>query len=327
MSEFTLKYRLIKNAARVFKRKRVPAGTAEELREKYRKSSRIINFPERAWSPKLQFERRVESWGITTMLSRKDNTKALLYIPGGEMLKYPVAVDYRQFEELALKTGRDVMIPYFPLCPVTAIDGALEMVYEAYKHLVIEYGEGNVAVAGCSSGGTLALGLISHINAKAENVPMPEKLYVASPEMCFCSQAERDRAKELEKTDIALNCAWLDTYYGLLTDGKDLPDYMTRPQLGDYKGLGEAYVCFADCEVLYAMCRDLVSQMESAGVNVTLEKGRGLYHGYPVLNNVKDAHQGHMNMLLYLCTERGKYELFKPEKVFRFFSVEIRVND
>ncbi len=108
----------------------------------------------------------------------------------------------RLFEELALKTGRDVVIPYYPPCINCSISDAVKNVYEAYKHISVEYGTGNVGVAGCSSGGNLALALVSHINVMAEGVPMPELLYVASPEMCIRTPEERALAEQLEKSDI-----------------------------------------------------------------------------------------------------------------------------
>ena len=217
------------------------------------------------------------------------------------MLKVPDGIDYVLFEELALKTGKDVIIPHYPLCIDCSINEAVDMVYKVYKSLVSEYGAGNVAAAGCSCGGTLALALISHINELGENVPMPEKLYVSSPEMCIYSQEERERAKQLEKSDICLTVKWLDTFYDLITNGRELPKYMTYPQLGNYTSLKDAYVCFADSEVLYAMCDELVAQMKRGGAEVTLEVGKGLYHGYPVMNTVKDAYLGHFNMISYLA--------------------------
>ena len=83
------------------------------------------------------------------------------------------------------------MIPYYPPCINCSFSDAVKNVYEAYKHISVEYGTGNVAVAGCSSGGNLALALVSHINVMAEGVPMPELLYVASPEMCIRTPEER----------------------------------------------------------------------------------------------------------------------------------------
>ena len=92
--------------------------------------------------------------------------------------------------------------PVLSPCINCSISDAVKIVYEAYKHISVEYGTGNVAVAGCSSGGDLALALVSHINVMAEGVPMPELLYVASPEMCIRTPEERALAEQLEKSDI-----------------------------------------------------------------------------------------------------------------------------
>lgn len=300
MPEHTLKYRLMKQAAKTKGLKKNLSRTAAELREKYRPAAYTIGFPDRARSHSLEFERRFEHGSITGRLTHKRAVKAVLFIPGGGMLKFPDVSEYKQFEEIALKTDRDVVIPYYPLCVDHPMNEAVEMIYDVYRQMTLEYGAGNVAVAGYSSGGTLALALISHINAMAENVPMPDKLYVSSPMMCIHSRQEREHAERLDKSDFIVPVKWLDTFREIITNGRTLPDYMAYPQLGDYSGLTNAYVCFADSEVLYAMCGSLVSQMESAGTDVTLEVGRGMYHCYPVTNKVSEAYLGHFNMMDYL---------------------------
>lgn len=299
--QFSLKYRMYKKWAKLFRARKKLSGSADELYAKYQKKPKVIYLPDRMISPKLTFEIKNENLYIFSYIRhQKKRKKVLMYIPGNGMLEYPDSSDYKLFEKLALETERDVVIPYCPLCMEGAIDVSLEMIYWLYKRLISEYGAGNAAVAGCSSGGNLALGLISHINVKAENVPMPEKLYVSSPMMCIYSQEERERANALDKTDFIVPVKWLDTFHDIVTHGKELPSYMAYPQLGIYDGLSEAYVSFADCEVLYAMCESLVSRMKSAGVDVTLETGWGLYHGYPVSDKFNDTFLGHYNMLNYL---------------------------
>lgn len=298
---FSLKYNILKRTAKITGMKKKLSGSSEELIEKYRKKPKVLHIPPKANSPFLTLEIKNENLYVFSYLRHTSHLcKVLMYIPGGGMLHYPEASEYKLYEEMALETNRDVVIPYYPLCIDGAVDASLDMIYWLYKRLISEYGEGNVAVAGCSSGGNLALGLISHINVKGENVPMPEKLYVSSPGMCINTQEERERAEQLDKKDIVVPVKWLDTMYEIITHGKELPPYMPYPQLGIYDGLREAYISFADCEVLYAMCDSLVSRMKSAGVDVTLEIGWGLYHGYPVRNNVRDAFWGHVDMLKYL---------------------------
>lgn len=301
MPEHSLKYHAIKGAAKLFGAKRKLKISADGICEKYGKKSRVIYVPDKTFSPELTFEMKNENLYVFSLIRhRQKREDAIMFIPGGGMFSYPDGWDYKFFEELALRTGRDVIIPYYPLCLYGSIDMSLDMIYWLFQRLIAEYGVENVAVAGCSVGGNLALGLVSHINAKNEGVPMPERLYVSSPMMCIYSQEERERAMQLDKTDPFIPAEWLDTFRDLITHGKELPDYMLYPQLGIYDGLDRAHVCFADCEVLYSMCGSLVSRLESAGAEVTLEVGKGLFHGYPVKNNVREAHDGHINMLRYL---------------------------
>lgn len=306
MPQFTFKYKLLKTSARLSGARRRLSGSADELREKYRSGSHTINFLEKAWDPALEYERRLEHGLLTSRLTHKDSTMALMYIPGSDMLQYPAASYYNLYEELALKTHRDVIIPYYPLCTDCSMNESMDAIYSTYKLLLREYSSNHVAVAGCGAGGNLALALVSHINAMAENLSMPDKLYVSSPEMCIYSQEERRRAEQLDKSDIYIPAGWLDAYRDIIANGRELPLYMPYPQLGDYSGLKEAYVCFADSEVLYAMCGSLVSRMESAGVNVTLEVGQGMFHGYPVLNRTRECSPGHANMIAFL-TDQNYY--------------------
>ncbi len=105
---------------------------------------------------------------------------------------------------LAKETGRDMLLPYFPLAPEHDLIDALNMLYATYKMALEHYPAENIAILGGSSGAAMTLWLMSYINKQGEGVPMPGKLALSSPGSALTAE-ERKRAEELNKTDLIMS--------------------------------------------------------------------------------------------------------------------------
>ena len=175
-----------------------------------------------------------------------------------------------------------------------------EMLYELYKKALEKYKPKNIYFLGGSSGGNLALGLISHINAKGEKLPMPGKIYASSPGTLLLTEEERRKAEVLDKTDVIMSQKGTLVVWEGMTGGREVPDYMKYLQLGDYTGLRDVYLSFGGDEVFTAAAESIKAALEKYDVKVTLEIGAGMYHSYAAMPLVKEAEEGYQHMCEYI---------------------------
>ena len=216
------------------------------------------------------------------------------------MLKYPKKDEVKEQIKLARLTGRDMVLPYYPLVPDNSILDVYEMLYQLYKKLIEEYEHENIAIAGGSSGGNLALGLISYINEKGEGIPMPGKIYAASPGTMIYTEEEKRKAKILDGRDLIMSTIALENIQAGMENGREVPEYMRYLQRGDYTGLKEAYLIFGGDEVFSAAADTIAEQMRKFGVDVRLEIGEGMYHMYSMMPLVPEAKKAYQDMIEYL---------------------------
>lgn len=241
--------------------------------------------------------------GVNPVLHIKHKAPAeqvCIYLIGGGMLKYPKKDEVKEQIKLARLTGRDMVLPYYPLVPDNSILDVYEMLYQLYKKLIEEYEHENIAIAGGSSGGNLALGLISYINEKGEGIPMPGKIYAASPGTMIYTEEEKRKAKILDGRDLIMSTIALENIQAGMENGREVPEYMRYLQRGDYTGLKEAYLIFGGDEVFSAAADTIAEQMRKFGVDVRLEIGEGMYHMYSMMPLVPEAKKAYQDMIEYL---------------------------
>lgn len=296
----SIQYTCIKGAARILGIQKIMAQPYDKLQKTFKTASAVPQIPNLS-APDLDFE--VFSIGTQPVLHVK-HKKAVqavcVYVTGGGMLKYPRPAQAKEMIKLARELGRDMVLPYYPLVPQHALCDVYEMLYTLYKELLRQYSADGIAFLGGSSGGNHSLGLISHIHAKGEGLPMPGKFYVASPGTMLLTEEEKQKAAALEKTDVVMSRKALQTIFDGMTAGRAVPEYMRYLQKGDYTGLKEAYLCFGGDELFAAAAGSIKARMEACGVHVTLEVGAGMYHCYSVMPLVPESRTGYENMIHYL---------------------------
>ena len=69
-----------------------------------------------------------------------------------------------------------------------------EMLYSLYRKVLRKYDADNVCFIGGSSGGNLAIGMVSYINEKGEGLPVPGRIYAGSPGTLLLTQKEKELA-------------------------------------------------------------------------------------------------------------------------------------
>lgn len=294
------KYTLLKVIAKILRLQNMMKKPYSQLQKKFKTQTAYPVIPE-CIEEDLDFS--TFKVGVNPVLHIKHKAPAeqvCIYLIGGGMLKYPKKDEVKEQIKLARLTGRDMVLPYYPLVPDNSILDVYEMLYQLYKKLIEEYEHENIAIAGGSSGGNLALGLISYINEKGEGIPMPGKIYAASPGTMIYTEEEKRKAKILEGRDLIMSTIALENIQAGMENGREVPEYMRYLQRGDYTGLKEAYLIFGGDEVFSAAADTIAEQMRKFGVDVRLEIGEGMYHMYSMMPLVPEAKKAYQDMIEYL---------------------------
>lgn len=252
-------------------------------------------------SPDLDITvRKFDGEDVVCMTHKQKTNRVCIFLIGGGMIKYPRPDALKKAMKICLETGRDFIVPYYPLCINQSVKVAYNFMYRLYKETLQQYKAENILLCGSSSGAYLALGLVSHINAMGEGLPIPGKIYASSPGTCFNKQEEWDEAWKLNETDFLIDARYMETAKDIMTHGEDIPGYMGCLDEGNYKGLKEVYLCYGGHETLYAACKPILSSLKRDGVEVQLEVGEELFHCYPFFPLCKEAKRGWDNMIAYL---------------------------
>ena len=294
------KYTLLKVIAKILRLQNMMKKPYSQLQKKFKTQTAYPVIPE-CIEEDLDFS--TFKVGVNPVLHIKHKAPAeqvCIYLIGGGMLKYPKKDEVKEQIKLARLTGRDMVLPYYPLVPDNSILDVYEMLYQLYKKLIAKYEHENIAIAGGSSGGNLALGLISYINEKGEGIPMPGKIYAASPGTMIYTEEEKRKAKILDGRDLIMSIIALENIQAGMENGREVPEYMRYLQRGDYTGLKEAYLIFGGDEVFSAAADTIAEQMRKFGVDVRLEIGEGMYHMYSMMPLVPEAKKAYQNMIEYL---------------------------
>lgn len=294
------KYTLLKVIAKILRLQNMMKKPYSQLQKKFKTQTAYPVIPE-CIEEDLDFS--TFKVGVNPVLHVKHKAPAeqvCIYLIGGGMLKYPKKDEVKEQIKLARLTERDMVLPYYPLVPDNSILDVYEMLYQLYKKLIVEYEHENIAIAGGSSGGNLALGLISYINEKGEGIPMPGKIYAASPGTVIHTEEEKRKAKILDGRDLIMSTIALENIQAGMENGREVPEYMRYLQRGDYTGLKEAYLIFGGDEVFSAAADTIAEQMRKFGVDVRLEIGEGMYHMYSMMPLVPEAKKAYQDMIEYL---------------------------
>ncbi len=301
MDNRSLKYRVLLSVFRALPVKKLMAGSMEKTLKLFRKAYKGADIPTLR-DPALEIlQREVAGSKVLYARHREKSDRVGIYLVGGGMLKYPKPGQAKEIVKLARECNMDMLLPYYPILFTGAtLPDAYQMVYELYRETLKDYKPGNICLMGGSSGGNLALGLVSYINARGEGLPKPGRIYAGSPGTLLLTDEEKRLAKEQEKTDVIMSLPVLENIWEGMTGGKEVPAYMKYLQLGNYTGLADVYLSFGGDELFLAGADSIRKRLEEYGVHVTVEIGRGLYHSYAMLPLVKDAQEGYQNFVGYI---------------------------
>lgn len=228
----------------------------------------------------------------------------LLYCHGGGYSTGSSIYGRTLTTRLASSTSMDVLSFDYRLAPEHPYPAAIEDALKAWNHLMMfGYGARDVILVGDSAGGNLALAL-SHQLKKAGRL-LPRGIVLMSPWTDMTSSGKSHCTKE--GADPVLNAAYLqemtENYLGKDYDKALLQDPMISPLFGDFEGFPPTYIQVGDQEVLQSDSVLLYKKMNQAGVNVTLDVFKGMWHVFQMspLKTAAEAMDKNAEFIFNLC--------------------------
>lgn len=225
---------------------------------------------------KRRYVAEESSFGCMQVVTVKGNDNCIIYLHGSGYVRPPRPQHWRMVGRLAEQTGATVIFPIYPKAP----NHTCKEVYALMKNFYVSVAKNfnKVILAGDSSGGGLALGLVQEF--KEENVRMPDELILLSPWVDVSLEnpdlAEREKYDGLVSIDnerIWGKC-WAGDY--------DVKHPRVSPLFGDLNGLCAITIFVGTREVLYPDIIKLYNKLKDCKAEVSLYKGSGLNHGYPL---------------------------------------------
>lgn len=257
----------------------------EELLQKAEQMNRKRQFRMPKDTKARYGDRMIGECHCLTMETQPQKSKrALLFLFGGGMLIGPDAGDLKLARDIGMRSGRDVWFPYYPLCAEHSMLEATQMVYETYRQMLREYAAAEIAVLGFSSGAGLALDLITYINLRGNEVPMPGRMVLSSPGTCPADETEFAAMQALNGRDVLVDAAYMQTAGNLMAHGDpDVPRELIHITCGDFTGAPLTHFYYGGDEVLSACAKSFAAAYDRAGAQYTMHIEPGMCHCYPML--------------------------------------------
>ena len=203
------------------------------------------------------------------------NRRVILYCHGGGYTSGNLGYSRVLSSKLAHVTGYDVLSFEYRLAPEHPYPAAVEDAVRAWDYLMYQgYGAGDVAVAGDSAGGNLALVLCGRL--KAAQRLLPRALLLMSPwtDMTMSGKSYRERAE----IDPMLTPEYIEAVRKAYAGSRDPHDPDLSPLLRDLKGFPPTLVQVGDHEILYSDSESLETALRQAQVPCRLEVSEGMWH-------------------------------------------------
>src|SRR6476646_1374554 len=209
--------------------------------------------------------------------------RSVLYLHGGGYMAPISAWQVRYVARLADHLDARIVMPDYPLAPEhTWRDSHDDLVTLAARLAT----EGELVVAGDSSGGGLALALAESLRDRGG--PQPRRLLLISPWVDLTTSTPDTAALDAIDPWLYLGKvhAYADWWAG---SSDDLGRPEVSPGLGTLAGLPPALMFCGTRDLLVPGCRLLVRRAAEAGWDLTYVEEPDLIHVYPILPGIPEA--------------------------------------
>lgn len=113
----SLKYSIIKTMFHIIPMQKIMAKPYDELMKTFHTAEATPSIPQLN-DPEFTFQtHKIENFPVLEISHKKKTDYVCIYVAGGGMLKYPKPSQAKELIPLAKDTGRNMLLPYFPLAP------------------------------------------------------------------------------------------------------------------------------------------------------------------------------------------------------------------
>ncbi|WP_051795583.1 alpha/beta hydrolase fold domain-containing protein [Kibdelosporangium aridum] len=202
-----------------------------------------------------------ESWPVFTVAARdKEPRGRALYLHGGGHATELQPITWAFVTRLALATGREFVIPIFPLAPSATHRDVYPTLERLYAKEIA--GQPGTAIVADSSGGVLAL----HLVQSMPQVNRPDHVVLLSP--WVDAVMDHPEIPKLEPVDSFSTKPGMLRYARAFAGDADLADPRLSPVRGPLDHLGEITIFAAGNDILTPDVRKL---RDSAGPGTTVD--------------------------------------------------------
>ncbi len=213
--------------------------------------------------------------------------QALLYLHGGGYQIGSLASHAELAARLGRASGLRVLLPGYRLAPEHPFPAAVEDALAVWRWLRTAQGVSarDLAVAGDSAGGGLAVAMMAALRDSGEDLPAAAVLMSPWTDLS-CSGAsitERDGEDPLFTPDLLRELA------AVYLAGASSRTPLASPLFARLDGLPPLLIQVGTAELLLSDSEELAKAAAAAGVEVTLQAGEGLPHVYPGMVGTPEA--------------------------------------
>ncbi|RBW48408.1 alpha/beta hydrolase [Marinobacter sp. F3R11] len=201
---------------------------------------------------------------------------AVLYLHGGAYIIGSAATHRGITGHLARASGCMVVAPDYRLAPEHPFPAALDDAEAVWLALIEEgFTPGQIAIAGDSAGGGLAIALAMRLRDR--NQPLPASLTVFSPWTDLTQEALYS-----PECEPVLQAKWTAKAAKLYAAQESLRNPLISPVFGNFEGLPPILIQVGSQEILLNDAERLAEAARMAGVKTQLEVFNNLWHVFQI---------------------------------------------
>jgi epsilon-lactone hydrolase len=221
--------------------------------------------------------------------SHAPHDKAILYFHGGGFRLGSVSSHRELIARIAGASGYRVLAINYRLAPEHRFPAPLEDAIAAYGWMLDQgLRPDNIAFAGDSAGGTLAL--TAMLGLRQRGLPLPAAGVLMSPwtDLAATGETYVSRADADPIHQRPMIAALAKNYLG---EGGDPRDPLVSPLYADLAGLPPLLIQVGDRETVLADSTMVADSARAAGVDVELQVWDGMIHVFQMFAELPEAHR------------------------------------
>lgn len=224
--------------------------------------------------------RRIDGFPVYEIAPRAGKTRRILYLHGGAYVFEITIYHWALIADMAERLGYGVTVPIYPIAPEHDFHDMFGMVGDVYRDMLATTDPDQIAFMGDSAGGNMAV-VLTMMMAE-EGFPVPGSHVLISPglDMSLTNPA----VFEAEANDPWLGISGGLEAIRLYSAGIERDDWRISPLYGNLSVLPRTLLLTGSNDLLTPDNLIFAEKARSAGVDLELLHGEGMFHVWPLVN-------------------------------------------